>query len=115
MKTTPDFVEFVRDQLDALHGLRSARLFGGVGFKADGVQFAIVIDNVLYFAVDDTTRPAYEAMGSHCFAYSTRVRRVEVRRYYALPADLLEDRERLLALARESVAIAFKPRKRSRP
>ena len=112
MKTSPDFVAFVKDQLDALRDLRSARLFSGVGLSAAGIQFAMIIDNVLYFAVDDTTRPAYEAMGSHCFAYSTRVRRVEVRRYYALPADLLEDRERLVALARESLEIAARPRKR---
>jgi len=112
VKTSPDFVDFVKDQLDALRDLRSARLFGGVGLTAAGVQFAMIIDNVLYFAVDDTTRPAYEAMGSQCFSYSTRVRRVEVRRYYALPADLLEDRERLVALARESLEVAARPRKR---
>jgi len=112
VKTSPDFVDFVKDQLAALRDLKSARLFGGVGLTADGVQFAIIIDNVLYFAVDDTTRPAYEAMGSQCFSYSTRVRRVEVRRYYALPADLLEDREHLVMLARESVEVAARPRKR---
>ena len=117
MKTTPDFVAFVTDQLEGpqgLHGLRSARLFGGVGFRADGVQFALIIDNLLYFVVDDRTRPAYEAMGSHCFSYTTRLRRVEVRRYFALPADLLEDRERLLALARESIEVARMPRRRGK-
>lgn len=111
VKNSQDFIDFVKDQLDAFRDLRSARLFGGVGLSAHGVQFAMIIGNVLYFVVDDTTRPAYEAMGSQCFSYATRVRRVEVRRYFALPAELLEDRERLMALARESLEIAARPRK----
>ena len=115
MKTTPDFAAFVADQLDALHGLQSARLFSGVGLSTGGTQFAMIIGNVLYFAVDDSTRPAYEARGSHCFSYSTRARRVEVRRYFAVPAELLEEREELLALARESIEVAGRPRKPVRP
>jgi len=110
MKLSQDYVRFVQEQLEGLRGLRSARLFGGLGLSVDGVQFAMIIRNGLYFVVDDSTRPAYEAAGSDCFRYETRVRQVEVRRYYEVPGEWLEDRERLLALARESLAIARQDR-----
>jgi DNA transformation protein len=107
-----EFLLFIQEQLASLHGLASRRFFGGAGLSADGIQFAMLHDNTLYFVVDDSTRPAYEAMGSRCFSYDTRLRHVDVRRYYAVPAELIEDRERLGALARESLEVA---RRSTRP
>ncbi|MEJ8815309.1 TfoX/Sxy family protein [Variovorax ureilyticus] len=115
MSTSSDFAEFVKEQLAAVHGVQAKRLFSGVGLSAHGVQFAMIIDNVLYFVVDDATRPAYEAMGSQCFSYTTKVRHVEVRRYYAVPGEVIEDRQRLAMLARESLEIAARPRKSPKP
>ena len=115
MSTSSDFAEFVKEQLASIHGLQGKRLFSGVGLSAHGVQFAMIIDNVLYFVVDDTTRPAYEAMGSQCFSYTTKVRHVEVKRYYAVPGEIIEDHQRLAMLARESLEIAALPRKNPKP
>jgi DNA transformation protein len=115
VKVSPEFIEFVKEQLASLHDLASRRLFGGVGLSAQGIQFAILHGNTLYFVVDDTTRAAYEAMGSQCFSYTTSQRHVDVRRYYAVPAELIEDRERLSALARESLEVARRSTKAKRP
>lgn len=114
MKTSQDYVEFIKEQLASVHEVRSKRLFSGAGLSVHGVTFAMIIGNVLYFVVDDTTRPAYEAMGSQCFSYTTKVRRVDVKRYHEVPAELIEDRERLAALAREALEIAGRPRKTSK-
>ena len=107
MASDPEFVEYIKEQLAPLP-VSSARMFSGTGFSAHGVQFAMLIRNVLYFVVDDATRPHYEAWGSECFSYETKKRRVNVRRYYSVPADALEDRERLFELARAAIAIARK-------
>jgi DNA transformation protein len=50
-------------------------------------------------------------MGSSCFSYRTRKGSVDVKKYYEVPGDLLEDRERLLDLARESIEIARRLKK----
>jgi DNA transformation protein and related proteins len=115
VKASPEFLLFIKEQLASLHDLASRRLFGGAGLCADGIQFAMLQGNTLYFVVDDSTRPAYEAMGSPCFSYDTSQRHVNVRRYYAVPAELIEDRERLGALARESLAVARRTSKLKRP
>ncbi|GMW01661.1 MAG: hypothetical protein AMXMBFR84_27980 [Candidatus Hydrogenedentota bacterium] len=108
------FLEYVLDRLAGFKGISSGRLFGGIGLSADGVQFAMIISGVLYFVVDDTTRPKYEAMGSGCFAYNTKTRRVDVRRYYEVPADVLEDDGQFTEWAKEAIANAKQTRKPER-
>lgn len=101
-----DYVEFVKDQLASLRGVSIGRFFGGIGLCSEGTQFAMIMGSALYFFVDDSTRPKYERMGSGCFSYSTKKGRVDVRKYYAVPAEVIEEQEQLVALARESIRIA---------
>jgi len=100
------YVEYVLEQLAALRSVTSKPFFGGMGLCADGVQFAMVMGSTLYFVVNDVTRSKYEKMGSTCFSYSTKKRQVEVRKYYTVPADVIEDQDELVALARESIKVA---------
>jgi len=50
-------------------------------------------------------------MGSDCFSYDTKKKRVAVKKYYSVPADMLEDQEQLVALARESIRVARSAKK----
>jgi DNA transformation protein len=109
-----EFADFVHEQLSQLRGLSRGRFFSGAGFSFDGTQFGMIIRGTLYFVVDDATRPSYVARGSQCFAYSTRKRRVDVQRYYSVPADIVEDSDQLTALARESIRVAASTHKRVR-
>lgn len=111
-RNSKDYVDFVEEQLAPIPGLASSRFFGGIGLSADGVLFAMIMDNALYFAVGDVTRPRYESMGSRCLWYSTKKGRVDVKKYYELPAEVFEDPDQLLAFAREAVEVARKARKR---
>jgi DNA transformation protein len=102
-----EFTDFVLDQLAPLRDLSAARLFGGVGIRAEGCMFALIMRGALYFASDDETRPHYEALGSARFSYQTRARRVETK-FFEVPADMLDDREQLLSFARAAVGVARK-------
>lgn len=104
--SSADYVEFVKEQLAPIPGLASGRFFGGIGLSVDGLQFAMIMGNALYFAVDQATRPRYEKMGSGCFWYATKKGRVDVKKYYAVPADLFENQARLVAFAREAIDVA---------
>lgn len=106
-KPAAHFSDFVLEQLAALHDVKSGRFFSGVGLSSGGTQFGFVMGSTLYFVVDASTRPKYESMGSRCFSYDTKTKRIDVRKYYEVPADTLEDPEQLVALARESLRIAF--------
>jgi DNA transformation protein len=100
------FVEYLLEQLAPLRGAASKNFFGGVALVHGDTQFAMIMGSELYFVVDDLTRPIYERMGSDCFSYATKKGRVAVRKYYSVPAGLIEDQDQLVALARESIRVA---------
>jgi DNA transformation protein len=101
-----DFVVFIIEQLNDISGLSHGRFFGGDGLAVDGIQFAMLMGNTIYFVVNDLTRIQYEAIGSYCFSYSTKKGRVNVRKYYAVPASILENPVELTRWAKEAVCIA---------
>jgi DNA transformation protein len=110
-KGTNEFAGFVADQLASLKGVVSRRFFGGVGMAVGGTQFAMIMGNTLYFVVDAQTRLKYEAMGATCFSYSTKNGRVQVKKYFSVPSEVLEDPQRLIPLAKEAVQVATKLKK----
>ena len=59
-----DYVDFVLDALADWHTVTGRRMFGGYGLFRQGVMFALIIDETLYFKVDGSTRPAFEQAGS---------------------------------------------------
>jgi DNA transformation protein and related proteins len=101
-----DFADFIVDQLAAIRGIVRGRFFGGIGLSASGTQFAMIMGGTLYFVVNDDTRPKYESLGGKCFSYSTKKKTVHVKKYYSVPAAVLEDQDQLIVLARESIRVA---------
>lgn len=102
-----DYLDFVLDCMAAAGPVGRVRFFGGTGLVMGGVQFAYVSgNNRLYFVVDDETRPAYEAAGMGPFWYTRKTGRREVRRWYELPEDVLQDSDELRRWVYDAVRIA---------
>ena len=110
------FKEFVLDQLRALPGLRVKAMFGGHGLYAGAAFFAILTEGQLFFKVDETSRAAYVQRGSKPFTY-TKGKKMLTMRYYEVPPEVLEDRERAIEWANQSirVATATSGQKKARP
>lgn len=106
-----EYTEYVLEMLEPIGPVRTGRFFGGVGVLSGSVQFAMVMGNSLYFVVDDSTRPKYEQAGMAPFSYITKKGRVQVRKYYELPEEVLTDPEQLRLWANESKRIAAKDKK----
>lgn len=88
-------------------------MFGGVGLYAGEHFFALVADDTLYFKVDPSTRPDFEARGMGPFrpfgdAGGTM-------QYYQVPEDLLEDPDALRPWVEKAVEIARKKKIRRSP
>lgn len=106
MSVSNDFVAYVGEQLELLGRVTSRRMFGGVGLYADGLFFALIADDTLYFKVDDSNRADYLERG--CKPFQPFADKPELSMsYYDVPADLLDDAEELSRWARKSVAIAL--------
>lgn len=105
MPVSDGLLKYVLEQMSAMTGLTSRRMFGGVGIYADGAMFAVMDDDQIYFRVDNTTRPRYKALGSKPWEPMPG-REKPSESYYELPHDILDDRERLVDWARRAAAVA---------
>ncbi|WP_298611483.1 TfoX/Sxy family protein [uncultured Thiothrix sp.] len=108
MSKYSEYALYLLEQLETLGGVQMKSMFGGVCFTQYGLAFAIMPNDVLYFVVDELTRPQYEDYGMTCFAYDTKKGRVQVRRYFAVPEEVLADSDLLLLWARVAIQAAQK-------
>ncbi len=106
MAVNPQTLEFVEDQLAGVGPVMIRRMFGGAGVFADGLMFALIADEVLYFKVDDISKPAFEAEGSEAFSYETKTGRNSIMSYWRVPERLFDDSDEMAVWANEALAAA---------
>jgi DNA transformation protein len=78
-------------------------MFGGVGLYADGLFFALIAQDRLYFKVDDTTRSDFERLGMEPFRPFDED---SAMGYYEVPADVVEDPVQLAPWMRKAIDVA---------
>ena len=104
MAVSTQFNAFVLDLLGAVRPVSARRMFGGVGYYADGLFFAIADDETLYFRVDAASRSYYEAEGLPAFAPMGPG--TKSMNYYSVPARLYDDTEELSAWLQRALSAA---------
>jgi DNA transformation protein and related proteins len=111
MAVSDDFREFVLEQLRPSGRVASRSMFGGVGLYLDGLFFALIDDDTLYFKTDDSNRARYERAGSTPFCPFPG-RPDQALGYWQVPAEVLEDADELSIWAREAMNVALAARTR---
>jgi DNA transformation protein len=106
MAPSHEFLEFVKDLVAPLGPIVSRRMFSGAGIYCDGVIFALILRDILYFRVDDGNRRHYQAEGLSPFSYQARGRTIEIHAYWRVPERLFDDPDEMLAWARAALAAA---------
>ena len=104
MPVNKEYLDYALDQLSCLGPIAHKRMFGGVGLYFDGLFFALIDDDILYFKVDDNTRTRYEAARTKPFQPGGVAS--SQSGYYSLPVNVLEDPDQLKAWANEAVEVA---------
>lgn len=119
MPVQAQYLAYVLEQLAGVPGLRSNRMFGGIGLYSDGVFFGLIDDDTLYFKTGPANLAQYQARNMPKFMPFPD-KTGAVMGYHQVPADIIEDPESLVAWARQSVAVqlsakasvAAKPKKK---
>ena len=109
MAVRPQYLAYILEQLDGIDGLRSRRMFSGVGLYCGVLFFGLIHDDTLFFKTDGSTSADYLARHMPRFMPSP-ARPAAVMAYYQVPADVIEDSEVLQTWARKSVAVALASR-----
>ena len=108
-----NFVDYVvQDVLSELDGIRARAMFGGWGIYKDGLIFAIIVDDQLYFKVDEANKGRYEKYGSRPFTYESRGKSVKMS-YWEVPAEVMDDRDEITRWAEESQLISRHGKRRT--
>ena len=107
-----EYVSHVLDLLQDFGEVTAKPMFGGYGIFRDGIIFAIVVKDRLYFKADDTNRPRFIEKGLGRFTYLRKGKECAMS-YYLAPAEALEDSEIVCDWARDAFDAALRSRSRS--
>lgn len=105
MAVSESYREFVIEQLSNVVPISYRKMFGGIGVYSEGLFFAIMGDDRLYFKVDDSNYADYAAHRSEQFMNL---------RYYEVPADSLEDEDQLSEWVEKALAVAALKKKKKK-
>ncbi len=112
MIASTEYVEYIKELLGGFPDLTTKKYFGGVAFRSSwfgkDTQFGVVLADVLYFVVDDETRPKYENKGMKPFSYDKKDKTVIVKKWFSAPEELFDDAELMNDWAMEALEAAIR-------
>ena len=106
MPVSNDYNDYVLELLAPVEAT-SRRMFGGLGIFRDGLMFALVADDRLFFKTDESNLGEFQAAGAEPFAYGKSGKNKSVG-YHEVPAEVIEDAEQLTDWARRSIDVAVR-------
>jgi DNA transformation protein len=117
MTDVQKFVDQVLAHLSPICPVESRAMFGGYGLFSDGVIFALIAYNILYFKVDDSNRCDYIDSGMSPFSYMGKHKPIQMS-YYQVPETVWADLEILVVWVEKAITAgrrAKSKQKKSKP
>jgi DNA transformation protein and related proteins len=124
MVASDAFAEFLREQLAPFGHVTMRRMFGKSGVFCDGVMFAMVTENTLYFRVDDQNRATFaEAQSFPPLNYKKKGETIDLS-FWRVPERLFDEPDELIVWAQAALAAARRiaakrqstaPKRKSKP
>lgn len=105
MAHRPEFIEHLLWLLHDIGGVEARRMFGGYGLFYDGLMFALVADEVLYFKTDKDNIADFEQLELKAFSYERKGKQIFLS-YHEAPGETLDDPDETCTWARNSIEAA---------
>ena len=110
MPAKSDFVEHLVDMLEPIGPVQARSMFGGFGLFRNGLMFALISDDTLYFKVDKHNLPDFEARDLGPFVYQKKGKDFTIA-YHQAPPESLEDANKLCRWADRAFEAAVRAAK----
>ena len=107
LSTRNEFVDYVVELMSGWAPVTARRMFGGHGLYREGLMFALIADDRLYFKTDAGNEPQFERVGSHPFVYISQTRTVRMS-YWSAPEASLESAAEMNDLCRSAYGAALR-------
>ena len=106
MVASDTFAEFLREHLAPVGRVTMRRMFGKTGVFCDGLMFAMVRDDTLYFRVDDHNRATFkEAQSFPPLNYEKKGSTIDLA-FWRAPERLFDEPDELVTWARAALGAA---------
>lgn len=109
-----EFLDLVTDLMAVLGTVSARAMFGGHGLYCDGLFFAIITGDKLYFKADAQTQAMFEAHGLRRFTYNVRGKTVQLM-YYEAPAEVFDEPPVMRHWAQLAIQAAVQARRPKKP
>ena len=113
MAVSASFKDFVAEQLGPVGPIDIRRMFSGAGIFADGLMFALIVSDTLYFKTDAAGAKAFEDEGSGPFSYPTTRGTHTLGSYWRVPERLFDEPDEMTAWARRAIGVAMSGAKKT--
>lgn len=107
MTTDRNFINYLLELLAPLDGVSAKRMFGGYGLFRDGLMFALVSDDTLYFKADDQSAARFTERELEPFTYSKAGKPMQMS-YYRAPEETMDSSEEMCEWARLAYEAALR-------
>ncbi len=117
MSVDSGLIDWVEEAMAPLGQVSFRRMMGGATLYLDGIVFAIVLDDALWFKSDVAADARWDAAGCARFTYARKDGTIATMNYRRAPDDVLDDADVLrqwAALAVEAGRRAPVKRKRAK-
>jgi len=110
-----EFLTYIlEDVLGDISDITSRAMFGGYDIYKDGIIFALIAYDQLYFKVGESNRADYEAMDSEPFVYQQGKHKKTTMSYWYVPEEVMQDKDRIKEWVDKSVAVSRASKKDKR-
>ncbi len=118
MSVSPEFKEFLIEQMAGFGAVTIRSMFGGAGVYHNSLMFALIDDDMLYLKADESTKSAFEAEGLTQFVYLAKGGTKMEMGYWHIPPRCLDEPDEMAKWCREAYDVALKaatkkPKKKS--
>ena len=103
MAVSKAFLDMLIEMLAPLGTVTSRRMFGAAAIYCDGLVFALVNDDELFFKADTFTRQRFADEGQNPFTYEGKSGTISLP-YWQAPVRLFEEPDEMLTFARDALA-----------
>lgn len=111
--TSRDYRDYILDILVPVGAITCRAMFGGYSLYKNGVIFALIAEEMLYFKVDEGNRADFEAKGSEPFTYEAKGKRVSLS-YWAVPLEVMEEETELVRWFQKACEAGLRSARRKR-
>ena len=84
-----EFVDYVVELMSGWAAVSARKMFGGYGLYREGLMFALIVEDELFFKTDADNMAQFERADSHPFVYVSQTRTVQMS-YWSAPAASLD-------------------------